>query len=201
MKYIFPRQFGLHNVFTSEVDTRETSQAFKDYTLREHEIMRAALKHKPGRPVACPGQIADSKLPKRLRGAAEQLVDRIRKRHVKCSYSALLRYYCSKSGSQDSRERRAIQPAEDEIFPESTASLATPHAQVSSFCRAAFVHVFPGQLWGEGGLGRANRAVILRNIDRFIHLRRYESLALHDMLQGIKVLSSVHLFIDCAHCI
>ena len=33
MKYIFPRQFGLHNVFTSPVDLRETVQPFKDYTL------------------------------------------------------------------------------------------------------------------------------------------------------------------------
>ena len=38
MKYIFPKQFGLHNAFSSAVDPRETVQPFKDYTLREREI-------------------------------------------------------------------------------------------------------------------------------------------------------------------
>ncbi|RYP25294.1 hypothetical protein DL767_008472 [Monosporascus sp. MG133] len=38
MMYMFPRQFGLHNVFTSRVDFKETSQRLKDYTLREDEI-------------------------------------------------------------------------------------------------------------------------------------------------------------------
>jgi len=41
MKHIFPRQFGLHNVFTSNVDSREMARAFKDYTLREQEISYA----------------------------------------------------------------------------------------------------------------------------------------------------------------
>ncbi|KAF2259198.1 hypothetical protein CC78DRAFT_525270, partial [Lojkania enalia] len=40
MRYIFPRQFGLHNVFISQVDSRETSMQFKDYTLREREIQQ-----------------------------------------------------------------------------------------------------------------------------------------------------------------
>lgn len=40
LKYIFPRQFGLHNVFTSVVDRYETSLPFKDYFTREEEIAR-----------------------------------------------------------------------------------------------------------------------------------------------------------------
>jgi telomerase reverse transcriptase len=33
MMYMFPRQFGLHNVFTSQVDHTQTAQKFQDYTL------------------------------------------------------------------------------------------------------------------------------------------------------------------------
>jgi hypothetical protein len=88
MKYIFPRQFGLHNVFTSAVDTRETVQPFKDYTLREEEIARL---QKPGgrRPIQL-----KSKLPKRLRGSLLQLVRKLQKRNQTCSYTELLRHYC-----------------------------------------------------------------------------------------------------------
>jgi len=38
---MFPREFGLHNVFTSSVNTKETKETkleFQDYTLREEEI-------------------------------------------------------------------------------------------------------------------------------------------------------------------
>ncbi|KAK0552089.1 hypothetical protein OC846_003054 [Tilletia horrida] len=38
LKYVFPRQFGLHNVFTSPVDRNMTTQALHDYTMREAEI-------------------------------------------------------------------------------------------------------------------------------------------------------------------
>lgn len=38
LKYVFPRAFGLHNVFTSNVDRKYTIQSFQDYTLREEEI-------------------------------------------------------------------------------------------------------------------------------------------------------------------
>ena len=88
MKYIFPRQFGLHNVFTSVVDSRETVQPFKDYTLREEEIARSKIAQRsriqPVRP----------KIPKRLRGGPLQLVQRLQKRSQTCSYTELLRHYC-----------------------------------------------------------------------------------------------------------
>ncbi|RPB11270.1 hypothetical protein P167DRAFT_230450 [Morchella conica CCBAS932] len=42
LKYIFPRQFNLHNAFTSIVDRRETVQPLKDYTMREKEIAAVA---------------------------------------------------------------------------------------------------------------------------------------------------------------
>ncbi|KAF2810104.1 uncharacterized protein BDZ99DRAFT_304375 [Mytilinidion resinicola] len=95
MRYIFPRQFGLHNVFTSTVDYRDTALPFKDYTLREKEIQqqfyRESLKHKSA-DASIEG--FKSHVPKRLRGEATTLVNKLRKLNQKCSYSELLRHYC-----------------------------------------------------------------------------------------------------------
>ncbi|KAJ4130919.1 Telomerase reverse transcriptase [Fusarium equiseti] len=71
MMYMFPRQFGLHNVFTSQVDPTKTSQKFQDYTLREEEIA-PAFEPKPGDTVP-----RMPKIPKRLRGDVEVLVKRL----------------------------------------------------------------------------------------------------------------------------
>ncbi len=80
--YIFPRQFGLHNVFTNEVDSRQTVQPFKDYTLREDEIKQKY-------------QFTENiKIPKRLRGMATDLVQMMQTRHRRCAYKKLLEYYC-----------------------------------------------------------------------------------------------------------
>ena len=88
MKYMFPRQFGLHNVFTSQVDNRQTVQPFKDYTLREDEIARSEELKKAKHPQQIP------KVPKRLRGDPFQLVRKLQKRNHGCSYTELLRHYC-----------------------------------------------------------------------------------------------------------
>ncbi|KAI8954725.1 hypothetical protein F4801DRAFT_446887 [Xylaria longipes] len=86
MMYMFPRQFGLHNVFTSKVDPKETSQRLKDYTLREEEIFEKF------------GRLGDNrvhlKIPRRLRGRARDLVRRLQILHQRCSYSRLLQHYC-----------------------------------------------------------------------------------------------------------
>lgn len=95
MKYIFPRRFGLHNVFTSTVDARETVQPFKDYTLREQEIAQKGRLMKlksAGR-----ASVSSAKMehvPKRLRGRTLELVRKLQKLHSRCSYSELLKHYC-----------------------------------------------------------------------------------------------------------
>ncbi|KAI1466722.1 uncharacterized protein F4812DRAFT_63172 [Daldinia caldariorum] len=86
MMYIFPRQFGLHNVFTSKVNFKETAQRLKDYTLREEEIFE-----KFGRLNESSTRI---KIPKRLRGAATELVQKLQILHQRCSYSKLLQHHC-----------------------------------------------------------------------------------------------------------
>jgi telomerase reverse transcriptase len=82
MKHVFPRQFGLHNVFTSTVDRTETAHPFKDYTMRDKEIAAAVRLGK------------STRMPKRLRGLAFDLIKKIRKNHTKLSYTELLRHYC-----------------------------------------------------------------------------------------------------------
>jgi telomerase reverse transcriptase len=82
MKHVFPRQFGLHNVFTSSVDPRETTHPFQNYTMRDKEIAAAVRLKK------------NSKIPKRLRGLAFDLIRKIRKNHTNLSYTELLRHYC-----------------------------------------------------------------------------------------------------------
>lgn len=95
MRYIFPRQFGLHNAFTSKVDPRETAMPFKDYTLREKEIQQSMCRELGAK--ASNVNMADRwkvRLPKRLRGNAIALMNRLRTLHHRCSYTELLRHYC-----------------------------------------------------------------------------------------------------------
>ncbi|KAI1132093.1 hypothetical protein F5Y10DRAFT_17037 [Nemania abortiva] len=86
MMYIFPKQFGLHNVFTSTINIKETSQRLKDYTLREEEIFEKF------------GRLGDGcvhvKTPRRLRGRVRDLVRKLQVLHQRCSYSQLLHHYC-----------------------------------------------------------------------------------------------------------
>jgi len=84
MKYIFPRQFGLHSVFTHATDRRETTHAFKDYTDREDEIA-TALKDR------------DFKVYRRLAARMLPLIRKMQQLHKKCSYHELIEYYCSQN--------------------------------------------------------------------------------------------------------
>ncbi|KAM3414559.1 Telomerase reverse transcriptase [Cercospora zeina] len=175
MKYIFPLQFGLHNVFTSDVDSKDTAHAFKDYTIRDKEIVKMVHARKRKQPVG--EDVRDSQLPalpKRLRGMAESLVARLRKRHSACSYSALLHYYCPRRHTPEQDQQKSL-------------SRACKLAEVSSFCRAVVMRVFPKDLWGQGEAGKSNVKVLLSNIDHFVRLRRYETLGLHDVLQKMSL--------------
>ncbi|EZG03238.1 hypothetical protein H106_06732 [Trichophyton rubrum CBS 735.88] len=159
MKYIFPRQFGLHNVFTSTVTRTETSMPFKDYSLREQEI---ALK-------------LGDKIPRRLRGRLVELIQRMQKRHARCSYVELLRHYCPKKTINNGNEKVSM------------TDYATPTHAVSAFCRAVLQKVIPHELYGCGEDGLHNRAIVMRNVDRFLSLRRFETMSLHEVVQGLRI--------------
>ncbi|KAL2072875.1 hypothetical protein VTL71DRAFT_12218 [Oculimacula yallundae] len=200
MMYIFPRQFGLHNVFTKHVDPRQTVQPFKDYTLREDEIKTKF-------------NTKDPKIPKRLRGKAIDLVRKLQIRHSRCPYKLLLEHYCpisdtrsrmtdvessigssSKFKTQVSTISEAT-PASIEtsnlitIPPKKPSMMnhATPTANVFAFCRAVLSRLIPDEFWGSGNVKRHNLKIFHQNIDKFIELRRFESLSLHEVTQGLKI--------------
>ncbi|POR39451.1 Telomerase reverse transcriptase [Tolypocladium paradoxum] len=219
--YIFPRQFGLHNAFTSKVNFKETAQKFQDYTLREEEI--AALVQRCDKS----GHVRAPKMPKRLRGAARQLVERLQILHARCSYMALLRHYCptyldnhrkpKKSDSKreppsGSKSGRPEPPTGDRVpqaacrlprqsrkshfnsqpisLPSTTSPLvdwACPPPHVSAFCQAVLSNIIPNELWGDGDTMCHNKTTFLHNVDHFIKLRRFESMTLHEISQGLKV--------------
>lgn len=85
--YMFPRQFGLHNPFTSVVDRQKTTQKFQDYTLREEEIAEKFSKlDTHGKPIR--------HVPKRLRGQVQHLVERLQILHGRCAYAEMMKHYC-----------------------------------------------------------------------------------------------------------
>ncbi|KAK4546134.1 hypothetical protein LTR36_002271 [Oleoguttula mirabilis] len=176
MKYIFPRQFGLHNVFASDIDPKETAQPFKDYAAREKEIIRSELRQrsKRGGKNQLQLQAKASHLPRRLRGKPFELVQRIRKRHARCAYHALLQHHCPPRQNAD-------------VVAHGSTHYASSTAEVSAFCRAAISKIFPSELWGSGDVAHANSSIVLQSIDRFVRLRRYESMTLHDVLQPMKI--------------
>lgn len=175
LKYIFPRQFGLHNAFTSDVDRQDTAQPFKDYTSREAEIAQKVLQWKQ----RCldSGKRSSDKvepLPKRFRGEVFCLIRRLRKRHARCPYHALLLHHCPTSRRNDDAGTQ-------------TFDLASSPAQVAAFCRAAVSKIIPPKLWGDAESGKRNRMILSRNIDKFVQLRRYESLSMHDIMQDMVI--------------
>lgn len=213
---MFPKQFGLHNVFTSTVDLRETAQPFKDYTLREQEISqverRTLLKLNSDN---IDSTNAKQHLPKRLRGCAFNLVRKLQRLHSQCSYHELFKHYCPKPQFKGhERRKRTMEKLTSPAMPPITqvsqtlsssnsisvapklpvassnpsfTSLATPHSDVSAFCRAVLVKVIPDRFWGDGAQGLENKGVVMRHVDEFIRLRRFENMSLHTVYQRLKV--------------
>jgi len=64
---------------------------------------------------------------------------------------------------------------------------SSPTAMVSAFCRAVLSRLLPSEFWGTGTTKAENEKVFLQNVDHFIELRRFESLSLHEVSQGLKV--------------
>ena len=47
--------------------------------------------------------------------------------------------------------------------------------------------VIPDEFLGIGEDQAHNKQVLMKNVDRFVDLRRFETLSLHDVTQGMKV--------------
>ncbi len=219
MMYMFPRQFGLHNVFTSVVDRKQTAQKFQDYTLREGEIKQKFTVMEGDTRVFYP------RVPKRLRGATQNLVQRLQLLHARCSYAEMLQHYCpvreayrthgshadsmqvqeqiqventprqtavKASQSKNSKAKKKSKQSADPtptLQFETLVELATPVASISAFCQAVLRKIIPADFWGTGDAREPNREVFLKNVDHFLRLRRFESMSLHEAAQGIKVMS------------
>ncbi|CAN9374203.1 unnamed protein product [Alternaria alternata] len=183
MRYIFPRQFGLHNVFTSKVDPRETAMPFMDYTLREKDIY-SRMCRELGSEATNAEKIVKWKqrTPKRLRGDAVRLVEKLRVRNQRCSYMEMLRHYAPIEGMPLSTKpewrKSVIQPV-----VKTTNYLACPAAHVSAFCRAVISKVIPEGFWGN----EHNKSNLMYWVDQFIELRRFESVNLHQVTQNIQI--------------
>ncbi|OAP62484.1 hypothetical protein AYL99_04689 [Fonsecaea erecta] len=204
LKYVFPRQFDLHNAFTSLVQPSETAHRFKDYTVREQEI--TGLKKK-----------SLTWSPRRLRGDPMRLVQKIHQNHKSCSYSQLLRHYCplpsmgyeepliQRNGRLSSTGASGlfttqIEPSgmsrtnsnltwssnngESSFLPHST-----PLARVSAFCRSVISHLLPRNAFGTGPGGQQNYEMMMNRIDEFVRMRRFETMSLHEVVQGMHVRS------------
>lgn len=69
----------------------------------------------------------------------------------------------------------------------SLSGLAESMSNVSAFCQAALSKIIPHEFWGVGGVQEHNHASFLRKVDSFIKLRRFETISLHEVMQGFKV--------------
>jgi telomerase reverse transcriptase len=85
-----------------------------------------------------------------------------------------------------------------EVAPrkQSMMNYATPEPMVSAFCRAALLKLIPKEFWGTGDVQTHNEKTFLKNVDRFIGLRRFESLTLHEISQELQVQLRLLLYSD-----
>ena len=60
---------------------------------------------------------------------------------------------------------------------------ASSAGEISAFVHAIVGRVIPKQFFG----GVENQKAIMKHVDRFLRLRRFETLSLHDVIQGLKV--------------
>ncbi|BCR95156.1 telomerase reverse transcriptase [Aspergillus luchuensis] len=216
LKYIFPKQFGLHNVFSSVSNGQDI---FKDYAYREDEIAKLEKAKRAH-------SHSESMIPRRLQGKAVELVQQLQNRNKHCSYAHLLNYYCpaertgpwklgpepfddnklSTSESLITQSRLSCQQASSSI-PDGSPSVdpsisdmpklqapklsltdyATPASSVSAFCRAVMKNLIPPQFYGTGQNRILHQDKILKHVDQFVQMRRFENLSLQDVCQGIKV--------------
>ncbi|RMZ79164.1 hypothetical protein DV738_g3553, partial [Chaetothyriales sp. CBS 135597] len=204
MKYVFPSQFGLPNVFTSALDAQGAGrQPLPDYAYRENDITSSSTHPRFW-------------LPKRLRGGPMDLVRRMRKAHAACSYTQLLRHYCPDTGQQtawlETKQLPGAPPqasiplisqskpfslldtpaSVDTVSPSTGGSFlpyATPAASVAAFCKSVLVRLLPVYALGYGPAGSQNWHHLLSKVDQFVHARRFETLSLHQVIQHMKIKS------------
>ncbi|KAI9796320.1 MAG: hypothetical protein M1833_006405 [Piccolia ochrophora] len=147
----------------------------------------------PVRQTAPPGQ--DSKLvfpintyaisSREFFNALWELIRALQRRHQHCSYAELLKHYCPAPAPLCARRTQpnAATLGNWETRTGAGGIAPAPPAQAS---RAAITRVFPEAFWDSAAACSTNRALLLRKVDQFLRLRRFESLTLHDIIQSFK---------------
>jgi telomerase reverse transcriptase len=228
MMYMFPRQFGLHNVFTSTVDYTKTAQKLQDYTLREDEIKAFVQQH------GGTEGLKAIKTPKRLRGDPTGLTKRLQVLHGRCAYKELLRHYCPtaldavprrpprrkliisstapdrvmasssipatgrstttkaleakrRPSGKDRRRSKALAATHPTVQFDSLTDLATPVHAVSAFCQAILTRIIPHEFWGDKERESHNLELVMKKVDHFVRLLRFESMSLLEVREGLKM--------------
>ncbi|KAG0366783.1 hypothetical protein BGZ54_004884 [Gamsiella multidivaricata] len=157
---MFPRQYGLNNVFI-QCDTARSTSLFGVYNTAA--------------PMAPAASAKVPRHPWRLRQMREQ-VEKMLELNSMCAYKLLLQYYCPV---------KAIDEPSVTVDT-SSAALLTYHSsfdQVTSFVHAVVKKVIPLAMFGS----QENRIVILRAMTRFIRLRKFETMSLQYVLQGFRM--------------
>ncbi|KAN0060374.1 hypothetical protein ACQY0O_007703 [Thecaphora frezii] len=224
LKYVFPRQFGLHNVFTTPKDARLTTQPLNDYTNRDAELRSL-------------GRI---RTPNRLR-PVQKLIAIMVRRHDGLDYKQLLDRCCPSrlprrrlttvdkeqiandlteqpiggivpsqmaggagSDRYDGIGRMPFQtrtiakanqplPSSEEVLQRVRArteqkprfvTYAVPSTgQVVHFVTTVVRRLIPRDLFGS----QHNQKLIMKGISRFVRARRFETLTLHQTMQGLRM--------------
>ncbi|KUI62081.1 Telomerase reverse transcriptase [Cytospora mali] len=184
--YMFPRQFALHNAFTSHVDTAQTAQRFQDYTLREEEIFTKFRKVEGGT------DVLDVRIPKRLRGKLEHLVQWSTSDNIAshlCSSAKIASLTSKLSGDVPRGRKKSRQTplVAGTLEYTSLTELAIPISRVSAFCQAVLTNIIPQEFWGDGDVQAHNSETFLKKVDSFVKLRRFETISLHEVMQGLKI--------------
>jgi telomerase reverse transcriptase len=95
-------------------------------------------------------------------------------------------YKCAPSQKHSELELSSTQ-APALPYHKSLVELATPSSQVSSFCQAVLSKIIPRDFWGDDTVQKRNKSTIMRSVDSFIRLRRFETMSLHEITQNMKV--------------
>lgn len=81
-------------------------------------------------------------------------------------------------------------PAEIDTSKDPILLYSTNPHQVFTFLRAILSNIIPMEFWGTENSAIHHRNKFFGHLEQFIKLRRYETLTLHEVMQGFKVRST-----------
>ncbi|KAK9253959.1 Telomerase ribonucleoprotein complex RNA binding domain-containing protein [Lipomyces tetrasporus] len=175
LKYVFRKQYGLKNVF----DMAAYGQALPKRGLSYPHVEPDDVERK-------------KPLPRTLKGPPFELFRQIQHRQEKCPYGILIQYYCPlKDSSLYSSEQSSAETSSPVVedgkneTKDSTNFLhnATKYNHVAAFVKSVVRKLLPAKTFGS----ETNWNIILKHIDTYVSLGRYEILTMHSLIQGIRV--------------